>query len=116
MGFVCHSLSHALHSLRNPHFAAKPLASSVLVSDSDIELRDRVSQLHITGEQEFLTLPWLQDALKLVLYTCAQISNLLPKISCTEKEKLLLEANLEDTLNLLDVCNGLKESLNDVQH
>ncbi|MCO5577315.1 hypothetical protein L7F22_031143 [Adiantum nelumboides] len=124
MGSMYHSLTHALHSLRNPHFSGKShaLGAKKKPEDAsegkafDVEIRSHLSQLYIPVDQGFLTLPWLRDALKSVLFTCSHISNLLPGISCSEKERVLLESNLEDTLSLLDVCNGLKEVLNDVQH
>lgn len=122
MGSMYHSLTHALHSLRNPHFSG----SSALIAKKrqedaseekafDGEIHNHLSQLNIHADQGFLTLSWLQDAVKTVLFTCSHISNLLPRITCSEKERVLLESNLQDTLNLLDVCNGLKEVLNDVQ-
>lgn len=121
---MTNSLSTALHSIRMPHFPAKLHAQFVgarkkqkIICPSKLEeeLRRRISLLQSTGEEGYFSLSWLHDAVDLVLDTFSQISNQLPKITYSEKERVLLEWYLEDTLNLLDVCNGLKEVLGYVQ-
>lgn len=116
------SLSHALHSLQNPHFFRRSPLTVPLCKDNnpphetfDLDLCNRLSRLD-RAEQGYLSLPWLQNSMSVVLFAYSSVLDFLPKSSFKEKEKWLLEANLEDSLKILDACNGLKEVMNDLQH
>lgn len=119
---ILHSLSHALHSLQNPFLSRRSSGPVPFCKDDnpvhqpfDLELCDHLTRLD-RADQAYLNLPWLKEAMCVVLSAFSSILRRLPKFSCTEKEIWIVEANLEDSLKLLDVCNGLKEVVNDMQH
>ncbi|KAH7445232.1 hypothetical protein KP509_02G113500 [Ceratopteris richardii] len=117
------ALANGLHSLRNPRLISrfhtpnpKKEAEEAVTVELNEDLRNRLSCLIISTDQGRIPIIWLQEAVNVVCDVCAYISDLLPKVTCSEKDRIVLESNLEDALRLLDVCNALKESLNDLQH
>ncbi|KAH7438973.1 hypothetical protein KP509_04G039400 [Ceratopteris richardii] len=110
-------LRSALHTISNchrrniSHVIHRKNASDE--SDKLTDLSDQLSRLTIQRDKETLSLAWLRQAVAFVDKSWKHVFSALADTNCSERERKRFESYLEDALSLLDVCNGLKELLND---
>lgn len=79
---------------------------------------DLSSKLDGLKQATQINLEWLQQALEVVLYTHSTVLQVIPELlqlPLNEREKRSINEYLDDSVNLLDACNVLRESFEDVQ-
>lgn len=79
---------------------------------------DLSSRLDGLRQATQINLEWLQQALGVVIYAHSTVLKVIPEhlqLPLNEKEKRSINEYLDDSVNLLDACNVLRESFGDVQ-
>eukprot|EP00249_Psilotum_nudum_P025858 c30856_g1_i1 orf=96-1181(+) len=115
------SLGAALHFFPSPPSSLRvsgSVATSLSVlSAFETELASRLEQLKLTDEAGYVSAAWLCQAIDVALsmhsYTEAFVPDL--QLSVTQGNGKWLDEYLDGSVKLLDVCNVLRDSVDDVQ-
>lgn len=92
-----------------------PITETNPVGEFESDLSSKLDGLKQTTQ---INLEWLQQALEVVLYTHSTMVQVIPELlqlPLNEREKRSINEYLDDSVNLLDACNVLRESFEDVQ-
>eukprot|EP00249_Psilotum_nudum_P020245 c27617_g2_i1 orf=1050-2123(-) len=115
------SLGAALQSIPSPRFSLRISSPTVrshpLLNAFEAELALQLEQLKLVDESGYLSLPWLCQAMGVVLSTHSNVQAFVPALqqALAEDNKWLAEY-LDDSIKLLDICIVLTDTINDIKN
>lgn len=116
------SLGAALHNFSSPRFsfrASSPTSNSNPgLSAFESDLAAQLEELKSTDEGGYLSMAWLCQGMGLVLCTHAAVEGFVPDLqqALADGDTKWLDEYLDDSVKLLDVCNALKEAVEDIKN
>eukprot|EP00250_Pteridium_aquilinum_P017950 c23859_g1_i1 orf=394-1176(+) len=115
------SLGAALQSFSSPRFSFKSSSPSAKSNPGltafESELTFRLEQLKSTDEADYLSTPWLCEAMEVVFSTHASAEAFAPDLhqALVSGDVRWLDEYLDNSIKLLDICVALKEAISEIK-
>eukprot|EP00249_Psilotum_nudum_P020244 c27617_g1_i1 orf=69-1145(-) len=115
------SLGAALQAFPSPRFSLRfsspTVKSHPVLKAFEAELSAQLEQLKSMDEAGYLSLPWLCQAMGVVLSTHSYVEAFIPDLqhALDEGNNKWLDEYLDDSIKLLDVCIVLRDTIADIK-
>lgn len=114
------SLGAAFQSFSSPRLsfkASSPSKSNPGLTAFESELASRLEQLKLTDDAVYLSIPWLCEAMEVVLSTHASAETFVPDLrqALVSGDVRWLDDYLDNSIKLLDICVALKEAISEIK-
>eukprot|EP00249_Psilotum_nudum_P003448 c1684_g1_i1 orf=107-481(+) len=116
------TLGAAFQSFPSPRFSVRVSSHAVkshpILNAFETELSAQLEQLKSTDEAGYLSLPWLCQAMAVVLSTHSDVEAFVPDLqhALDEGNHKWLDEYLDDSVKLIDICIVLRDTITDIKN